>query len=308
MQSIPQPDLGLNADWWRSYRRRRAIGKLVASTPLLLPLLTFANAVLQRVARLYRLVNTVKREGEIERGIRRGFSAKTSNPVAFASGYGYANESEDFRAADDYRLDIAQPNSKSRDLFEHCITELGGLIAANNIKRVVNFGACYGWMDAQLAGQFPNTRFFGVDRAPAVKTLNDQSFRADNLEFVAADIVEWIRAQGDLSDAIFVHVRTAVVLPESFVRQLYRELSDRRCAFVFGAETYGIPRSTDVVYVMDLADKPSVHYREQMFIHNYPGLLAASRYETDRFEWLTLPSREDGQRIASFTAKRLPNL
>lgn len=223
----------------------------------------------------------------------------------FSSGYGYNSPEEDRRIALFYKQEAETGNYSAREtpvLNVHVTDILSGLLAQGKIRRVINFGVCYATVDADLAQRFPAVSFIGIDRSPAIKEINEQSFNLPNLSFVADDVLKWLAEQGDLSDAILFHMRTATLLPKPFVAELYRRAAERKIAAISGFETYGFSREINDWYEQDVADKPSVLYRDDMYLHNYVGILAGLGYRVERLTYLKTPHVDADYRIQSFTA------
>jgi hypothetical protein len=257
----------------------------------------------------------------IYRVIRRTYSERTCrNNLAeakangggvsaadFGSGYGYPDPEEDRRIALFYKKEAESGQYSAREtpvLNAHVIDVISTLLARGTIRRVVNFGVCYAEVDASLAQRFPSVSFTGIDRSPAIKEINEQSFALPNLKFIAADVLAWIAQQGDLSDCLLFHMRTATLLPKPFIVELYRLAAERHLTAICGFETYGFSRELDDWYEQDPFDKPSVLYRDDMYLHNYVGILAGLGYGVERLNYVKTPHVDADYRIQSFTAER----
>jgi hypothetical protein len=228
-----------------------------------------------------------------------------SEGTDFGSGYGYIDEVEDRRIALFYKRESESGQYSAREtpvLNAHLIATLNEVIASEGIRRVVNFGCCYAYVDAELAAKHPEVQFVAIDRSPAVKTINEESFSLPNLTFVAGDALPWIEAQPTLADTLIVHTRTMTLLPKSFVSSFYRALTVRRIAAVCGFETYGFSREINDWYEQDERDKSSVLYRDTMYLHNYVGIFAALGYHVTRLQYLKTPHVDADYRVQSFTA------
>jgi hypothetical protein len=215
---------------------------------------------------------------------------------AFGSGYGYEDEREDIRVALFYKeeFETGRFSAKETPILNQAVKrELAEILerdSARRIKRVVNFGACYAHIDAQLARRHPEVDFVGLDRASAVRDLNMLDFGSvPNLSFVSADILEWIDAQETMEGTLFFSVRTQVLLPREFLRTMYASLSAKGCSRISLFEPYGLSRQTNNLEVS--ADELSVShlYRDTMFIHNYRGIGLEQGFHIENHSFLKTP-------------------
>ena len=303
---IPDPYDGRLTDRWLSgYAKRRRLAKRIVSTPGAYSAVSLAAKLLRYLARLNALVHMVRRDANQELSIRNAAQDTGGNPVSYGSGYGYENEETDFGYQKEVLHDLSRgARSKHWPILLEGLTELDRLIEKLELKRVVNFGVALAHIDDQLAQKYSDVDFIGIDRAPSVKAFNEKQYERPNMTFLAADIMDWVDGQESLEGALFVNMRTIMQLPERFVREYYGRLYERGAAGIYSAEPYGIPRETDSIFLMDYERKPSVHYRDGMWLHNYPEILTSAGFEVIRAEYVDVPWRDEDQRTFVISAKR----
>lgn len=210
---LPKPNLNLSRSWWAAYRAQRLIGKVVSKIP-------GYSTHLHRLEELSRRVRRAASSEEAYRKNRARVAGGPSHAAAFSSGYGYEDPAEETRVARMYKADILSGDYRNREtpaLMVEADAVITKLLESGIIKRVVNFGVSYAHLDGELAKRFPGVQFIGIDRSQSVCALNRNEFDLPNIEFLASDIFEWIEGQTDLSDTLFFHMRTAILLPEDFV-------------------------------------------------------------------------------------------
>lgn len=286
----------LSAAFLARHRRHRLYGQAVALLP------STTAGLLIKVAHAIgfsEFVYGAKNELEARRVIRLSGADST----AYGTGYGYADEAEDLKVAEFYRSTLRR-NERRPLLFDHGIATVDRAIMATGAKRVINFGVCYGHVDAQLAAIHPGVSFVGVDRAPSVKRLNDADFTAPNLEFVAADIIEYLTSQADLGDTLLYHMRTATLLPQAFVKNLYRICGERGLLGVVGIEPYGLSWETGEFYTQSPETKASVAFRKGMILHNYEGMLRENGLQLLSMDYVKLEKESEDFRLQTFIARR----
>jgi hypothetical protein len=293
-------NIDLGRRWWLHYRVARALGRLLSYIPNF-------STYLWRAQQTFYLLN---RHAHSELAFRKNRTKAQGNaavdPTDFDSGYGYDSPAEDRRAAVMYRTEIesgGHTNAESPALYKHAIETLGEILSSGAIKRVVNFGVCFAYVDAQLAMKYPNVAFVGIDRSPNVIKINEEEFSLPNLQFFAGDVLDWISTHGDLSDTLLFHMRTTVLLPKSFVESLYRAAARQNIAMIAGFEPYGLSRETNDFYEQEARDKPSVLFRDAMYLHNYAGILANLGYVMERLQYVKTAHVDLDYRILSFVAR-----
>ncbi len=99
-------------------------------------------------------------------------------------------------------------------------------------------------------------------------------------------------------------MRTLPCLPPSFILRLYQAVRKSGFEYVVGMESTGISRSTYAEYDFSEEHRPSVIFRDGMFIHNYPGLLKQAGFQIDNIEFIKTAHPNEDLRILSFIARR----
>lgn len=227
----------------------------------------------------------------------------------FDSGYGYDDELQELNVAKYYRQQLLLGDkleqSESLELYDYAIKEISDFIVRNKqIKRVINFGVSFGYIDSVLAKKFPDIAFVGIDRSILTKSFNEENFGdISNLSFKAQDIFEFLKTE-DFNNSLLIHIRTLTVLPEKFVADLYRSASNAGINFIAGFEQCGVSRQTNAPFNFSDAYKESVVYRTIMLIHNYPELLKRFGYNIIGSELLKTRHKDEDYRILAFKAKK----
>lgn len=298
LTKLPSADIELSKSWWARYRLYRLAGGLLSRVP------GFAL----NLARLETLVQRLRRAAVSEHAFRQNRQSaigRGAGASSFDSGYGYASPDEELRVARMYKGEIASGQYVAREspaLYAHLESALAAAIVERKVERVINFGVCFAHVDSLLAKRFPNVRFIGIDRSVAVCDLNRTEFTASNMEFVAGDIIEWIASQQDLSRTLLFHSRTAILLPESFLDTLYSKLVEKQIDMICGYEPVGLSRETNSFYQQSYDQKPSVIFRDSLYLHNYAGILNRHGYKITRLEYVKTGHVDDDVRILSFSA------
>lgn len=231
----------------------------------------------------------------------------------YGSGVGYASERDDLAIAQRYKAWLAAsahfPTEEERlgTQFYFSIHNTTRFLRSRpDIRRLVDFGACYGINDHGIAVLNPGVEVFGVDRAAMVKDFNDGEFQAPNLHYVAADIFDFIEGAGDLSDCAFLFMRTAFIFPEPFMVRLMTLLAGHRIAAIIGIEPFGYSLTERRVPELSTEPRPSVRGRGGMWLHNYPSLVSMAGLRIIEEQWLCPMERtgdhKDAERQYCFIA------
>ena len=113
-----------------------------------------------------------------------------------------------------------------------------------------------------------------MDRGLFTKLYNENLFNEiKNLEFKSVDIFDFLKNEKNAGNSVFFHMRTMPYLPPSFVSKLYKAVFAAGYKYIVGVEQVGISRVTYQDFDFSEELRPSVIFRDEMFIHNYPGLL-----------------------------------
>ena len=264
----------------------------------------FANWMMRRIAASYEAF----RKFEVGRAItRRSIDKLQPNFQEHPSSidYGYSVEGEELKVALQYKKEIEDnfPNSgESKQLYQHAEVVLGELL--NDSKYLVNFGACFAYIDSIMASKFPDIQFFGVDRSEYTKVLNDSCFsHLPNMTFVSDDIVNFL-GENKFQNGVFFHTRTCCLLPRSYIESVYKAVAEAGFSHIVCMEQIGISRQTKIPYEFSDNEQPSVAYRLAMYIHNYPGILNKAGFMVTKAELLRTEHPHQDFRILSITASR----
>jgi trans-aconitate methyltransferase len=207
-----------------------------------------------------------------------------------------------------YKAEIISGNHTNREslaLYEHAISVLNDLIEKCNVRQVVNFGVSYAHVDSVLARKMKDVKFVGVDRSKAIKQLNEEESKFENISFISGDIMGWINTQKDLNNTLFYSMRTCVLLPQVFIEKLYKKLAEKNCYLIVGFEPFGLSRSMNSLYEQTKRKKESAIFRDIMYLHNYLEILNSNGYEMKRIEYVKTAHIDKDYRIQSFTAQML---
>jgi hypothetical protein len=197
-------------------------------------------------------------------------------------------------------------NAETPFLLAEAETVLSNLLRLGSAKRVINFGVSYAYLDSLLAMRFPDIQFLGIDRSSVVCNLNTEDFKSPNISFLASDINNWIASQADLSDTVFFHMRTCILLSQTFIEDLYGKLIDRNVLAICGFEPVGVSRETNTFISQSYDERPSVLFRDTLFIHNYAGLLRKYGYGMSYLTYVKTAHIDSDVRMLSFVAQRPP--
>lgn len=300
LDELPQPDVQLSRSWWIGYYCQRSAGWLLSHLP------HFGTFL----ARIERVVWLLRRAAHSEAAYRRNKTRATggsSKDTLFNSGYGYESEAEELRVAKMYKGDIASGqhrNAETPGLLAEADTVLSNLLQGGSVRQVVNFGVSYAYLDSLLAKKFPDVRFLGVDRSRAVCEFNSDDFKLSNLSFLACDINDWIARQSDLSSAVFFHMRTGILLSQNFLDHLYGKLTEKSVLAICGFEPVGVSRDTNTFISQSYEERPSVIFRDELYIHNYAGLCAKHGYKMRYLKYIKTAHIDRDVRMLSFVAQR----
>lgn len=225
------------------------------------------------------------------------------------SGYGYQDEVQELAVVAEYHKqilgkDFHKIQSESAILYENIVNDVSKVLDNNrDIKKFVNFGVCYAHIDSILAQKYKGVNFYGIDRSLFTKIYNEKHFGdVKNMHFIAGDIFDFLGGQ-KFNDAIFFHARTLTVLTEAFVRKLYKIVHAAQFKYIVGMEQSGISYETLKPYMFSENYKPSVFFRSNANIHNYPYFLVESGYKIIEID-LVKTNHPDCQ-IIKFIAQKI---
>lgn len=178
-----------------------------------------------------------------------------------------------------YALLRDQPHGHGTTLTGwHLLEQTRRLLGENGgIDAVANFGCFAGAIDQKLAREFPQVRFFGVDRGPFIKSRNEAQFAAPNLEYFAADFLDWLRDSAPVGDGLLLHSRTAIYVMPAMLEKIYRLAREKGYRHVLLAENFGIDRAT-ATWPAFGTGFASYLLRNRILVHDYPQLLRRSGF------------------------------
>ena len=119
-------------------------------------------------------------------------------------------------------------------------------------------------------------------------------FYGDILNFVA-------KQSGD--STIFNHILTTTYLPKNLIENIYSNLNKNNVNYIILIEPIGISQETGEMYKFNFQDFPSVRYKKNLFIHNYPGILKKYNYSVESCELSKDPIRY-GEFLLKIIAKK----
>lgn len=286
-----------------NYQLRQVIAHVLNDVPGTRPLLR----ILEKVVTKLENIDNAFRKTRIFSGRMNSGTGPAEAALSFDTGFGYTSEFTELGSADHYRQQLEQGDwdnqkTESHDLYAAVIPLLERYINAGAIKEALNFGVSYGYVDSQVARRCTDTRFVGIDRSPLTKAYNERYFEQANLEFVAANVFDYLASRA-WADALCFHIRTLVCLPEAFVAEFYAKCAKAGFKYIVGAEQCGLSWQTGKPYVFSYNSQPSVVFRDFMFIHNYPGLLKNAGYQMREARLLKTKHPNPNFRLLMFAAE-----
>ena len=141
----------------------------------------------------------------------------------------------------------------------------------------LDFGCAYGRALSDIANKIPNAHIVGVDRQEIWKTLNDESFKQDNLDYLCGDVfsaLNFVRG----NNKVLSHVRTGIMVYPELLKKLYQEALKSGFKQIVLYEIASL--STDSWTFKDQGTGfSSEAHRSSMFIHDYVSLLSSAGFE-----------------------------
>ena len=303
---IAQSITGVNLDkaWRRNYLRTRRIGLALS----LFPDFRFLSRVLGflRINLSYSVTRAIYSEKAFRKHRKQSDFSKnliSGGATHFGSGYGYENTEEDLEVALFYKSEFNSGKFSAREtpaINNLVLDKLTRILGEEHggITRVVNFGACYAYLDALLAKNFPQIEFVGIDRAETIKDLNSKDFaRIQNIKFAADDILNWVTSQDTMSGTLFFSVRTQVLLPRDFLIEMYELLGSKNCSQILVFEPYGLSRVTNDLPIGGENLTSSLLYRDTMYLHNYQGIGRLSGFSISDHLYVKTQHQDEDYRI-----------
>lgn len=285
---------GYNDEVVKALKWEARLGRIVGR-PLI-------NRVVRGVA--YRLTR-LQKLGDSYANLAR-MNAVINAPTTEGYRNGYFSEGDVYGTLN-YRAEILSGlnrNSESKILYEHQEKALTEVLSRPGITGMFNLGVCYAYIDALLAREFPELQFDAIDLSPLVKHLNEYDFNdIPNLHFHSGNALDHFKSNSH-SGRVFFTSRTLVCLSKSGVLEMLGAAYDAGFSAVVGSEVVGISRLALSPYVFSLDEQPSVVFRRELAIHNYPEILERSGYTITKWEMLKTDHPHPDYRILSFVAER----
>lgn len=255
----------------KKFKRHQRIGKFLYGSKF--------QSLFARLASVARSIeNDIKRR---ERSLKFEETRRSGN----TSEHGYTDRYGDLKAALNYAIEVHSPGfsvsalGESYMLYQEQLNSMREILKQGDVKRVFNFGICYAHIDALLAQEFPDVKFIGIDLSEHNKAFNECEFgHISNLEIITGDVFATFEKL-DFEGALLFHSRTLVLLPTDFIKKFYAAAHKAGFRWVFGFEQHGLSEETVTPYTFDLSDRPSVYWRDRMYIHNYLGLVEEAGFK-----------------------------
>lgn len=184
------------------------------------------------------------------------------------------------------------------------LEELSSLLQQGDIRRVLNFGCLYPYIDNILSQNFPNIEFVGIDLYPEVKKLNDEHFKRNNLNFVAGDVFDHLKTAPKY-DLLF-HVKTLMFCTTKVVKLLYDVCGQASIKHLACYEYAGYSHELNQYYLFNGKMQKSAVLRPEQYVHDYPTFMKESHYEVIHQRLYELPYLVDYQRgshLCEFVAR-----
>jgi hypothetical protein len=168
------------------------------------------------------------------------------------------------------------------------LDRLRGVLAGAKIDRVLDFGVMCAHPHAQLAREFPGTRFYGIDREAKTAEMNQRAYKEPNLEFVTGNIFDEVPARaGKAGGTLLFHARTATLLLPQVVKDLYATCANSGVEWIVLFENGSLGRHDLRFHKQGELPADAIAYRAIQFIHDYERYLRDAGYEIVSSERLT---------------------
>lgn len=208
--------------------------------------------------------------------------------------YGYTQDEEVSRFLHNASLVKKKDNSGLFiDRITYSINQTERLVDLNkDIKKILSIGCSYAYYESIIAQKYSNIDVQCFDRSEKVAILNLKEFSSSNIKFCHGDIFDFLSKQ-DNKVSIFNHMWTMAYLPKNQVEEIYFNLSKINNKYIILVEPVGKYEKNGEMYKFSLKDSPSVNYRKNIFIHNYPGILNKYNYALESCELSKIPNNEN---------------
>lgn len=260
----------------RKFRRHQWIGQFLAGRP----------GIYRAITRIGQMFASV--ENDVARFNKR-FN-------------GTAVSYDDLAAAVDYAREVdlgLKEDTEGAALYREELKTLRSMMPTP----MFNFGICYAYVDSVLARENPSAAFTGIDLSEKVKAFNESAFPdIPNLTFHAGDVFTHLEANR-YPGAIFFHSRTLVLLPKAFIEKLYAAVAKAGFKCIVGFEQNGLSEETGEPFSFDVTDRPSVYWRDRMYLHNYPALAEKAGFHVKSMDLFETGHTSPDFRVLRFIAE-----
>lgn len=205
-------------------------------------------------------------------------------------------------------------NSESQFVYNEVLFNSKSVLDLSGESLYLNFGIGYAFTDANLAAQYKDSLFVGLERTEAAEIFNKHYLKKlpTNLRFMQGNLLDmedelmttYLDETFNLKSKVLVTARTMCFLPEYLVREIYTFAKSLQFDYIIGVEQFGIPRATGHPFNFSYRDNiDSEHWRSIIAIHNYPGILKNLGYNFIKLESIKTNNPHPDFRLMSFIAK-----
>ena len=199
--------------------------------------------------------------------------------------YGYNELTEITRFFQNKKL-IKQKNNNG-DLFTRvnfCVNETEKILSSDHkVKKLFTVGCSYAYYESVIAKKFEHIQVKCFDRSEITALLNKREFVFSNINFHYGDMIDFLIKQEPVC-SIFNHMWTLAYLPKDYVEHIYSNLKKNKTKYIILTERFGISRETGEFFEFSFEDIPSVRYYNDIFIHNYPGILRKYNFDIAKLQ------------------------
>lgn len=144
----------------------------------------------------------------------------------------------------------------------------------------IDFGAFCGFTIAELAKKYPKVKFIGIDRPQVAKDLNDRTFAAPNVEFIAGDVMDLLASGREFgARPVLFHSRTAVFCYPAYLQRLYAYALQRGINDIVFQEGSTFSRWHLKFFEQGRYPAISMAGRGSTFLHDYPMILGNAGFD-----------------------------
>tara|TARA_B100000524_G_C23638549_1_gene365815 strand:- start:690 stop:1652 length:963 start_codon:yes stop_codon:yes gene_type:complete len=208
--------------------------------------------------------------------------------------YGYDEFSEIRRFFSNKKLILEKSNNgllKTR--IDFALKETKKIISKDlEVKKLLSIGCSYAYYESIIAKKWKNINVDCFDRSEITAILNKREFSFSNMSFSHGDLINFLENQKP-QYSIFNHMYTTTYLPKDLVENIYSCLEKSLTKYIIIAEPFGISRETGEMYDFSFKEKPSVRFKTNCFIHNYPGILFKYNFSIINYKIVEVPTNRN---------------